>query len=152
MSNAFAAQARGSPPGSLTTCAATRDGNISASPSSTVKFSMSAANAAISSVSMARAARAAGIRAEAFSWLSCRSCKIKARPPALAWKNMSLISAASLGCIDKFDAIRNCTSLDGFTGGAVEQVAGISGASGTRWSGLAGFSPSFLATSTGVPG
>jgi hypothetical protein len=45
---------------------------------------------------------------------------------------MSLISAASVGCIDKFDAIRNCTSLDGFTGVAAEEIAGISGASGTR--------------------
>ena len=84
MSSALAAQASGSPPGSLTTCAAIRAGKIRASPSSSVKFSMSAANAAISSVSMARAARAAGIRAEARSGVSGRLCRIKARSLALA--------------------------------------------------------------------
>ena len=86
MSSARAAQASGSPPGSLTTWAAMRAGNISASPSSSVKFSTSAANAAISRVSMARAARAAGIRAEALNGVSARLCRIKARSLALARK------------------------------------------------------------------
>ena len=75
---------------------------------------MSAANAAISSVSMARLARAAGIRAEARNGVSCRLCRISARSLALARENISLISAASFGCIDRFDAIRNCTSVERF--------------------------------------
>ena len=111
MSSAFIAQASGSPPGSLTTWAAMRDGRISASPSSSVKFSTSSANAAISRIWIARAARAAGIRADAFSGVSFRLCRICARSLALAAKNMSLISAASLGRIDRFDAIRSSASV-----------------------------------------
>ena len=103
MSSALAAQASGSPPGSLTTCAAIRDGRIRASPSSSVKFSTSSANAAISRISIARLARAAGIRAEAFSGVSSRLCRISARSLGVGAKNMSLISAASFGCIDRFD-------------------------------------------------
>ena len=40
------------------------------------------------------------------------------RSLALALKNIPLISAASFGCIDRLDAIRNCASLGGLTGGA----------------------------------
>ena len=79
MSSARAAQASGSPPGSLTTCSAIRAGRIRASPISSAKFSLSSAKAAISSVWTARAARAAGIRAEAFSGVSARLCRISAR-------------------------------------------------------------------------
>ena len=64
---------------------------------------------------------------------------------------VSLISAASFGCIDRLDAIRNCASLSGLTGGA-DRGAGNSSANGARWSGPAGFNPSCLRTSTGVPG
>ena len=132
MPSAFMAQASGSPPGSLTTCAAIRAGRISASPSSSVKFSMSAANAAISSVSMARAARAAGIRAAGFSGASARLCRISARSLAAAAKNMPLISAASFGCIDSADAMRSCASVGGLAGGGGRRLVGMSGASGTR--------------------
>ena len=65
-------------------------------------------------------------------------------------KNMSLISAASFGCIDRFDAIRICASVGGLTVGAAAGSAGISSASGTRRPGLCGFSPSLLRTSGGV--
>ena len=80
---------------------------------------MSAANAAISSVSMrAGGAERRESRAAAFSGVSARLCRISARSLALAPKNMSLISAASFGCIDKFDAIRNCASVGGLAGAA----------------------------------
>ena len=152
MSSALAAQASGSPPGSLTTWAATRDGRIRVSPSSSVKFSISPTQAAISSVSTARAARAAGIRAEARSGVSARLCRIWVRSLALAAKNMSLISAASFGCIDRFDAIRICASVGGLTVGAAAGLAGISSATGTRRPGCCGFSPSRFRTSGGVAG
>ena len=119
MSSARAAQASGSPPGSLTTCSAIRCGRIRASPSSSAKFSVSSANAAISRIWSARAARAAGIRGEAFSGVSARLCRISARSLAPAAKNMSLISAASLGRIARVDAIRNCASVGAFTAGAL---------------------------------
>ena len=113
---------------------------------------MSAAKAAISSVSMARAARGAGIRAEAFKGVSRKLCRIKARSLALARKNMSLISAASFGCIDRFDDDRrNCAALGGSTGGAAEG-GGISRARGAFPSGLERRSPNLFRTSTGVPG
>src|SRR5437660_939919 len=51
------AQASGSPPGSLVTWVAMRAGRISASPSSSAKFSASEANAAISRICSARLAR-----------------------------------------------------------------------------------------------
>ena len=152
MSSARAAQASGSPPGSLTTWAATRDGNIRVSPSSSVKFSMSAANAAISSVSMARAARAAGIRAEARNGVSARLCRIKARSLALARKNMSLISAASFGCIDRFDAIRNCASLGALAGGAASRLRRNLGGERHALVGTGGFQPELFNISAGVPG
>ena len=63
---------------------ATRDGRIRVSPSSSVKFSISPTQAAISSVSTARAARKAGIRAEARSGVSARLCRICVRSLALA--------------------------------------------------------------------
>ena len=96
---------------------------------------MSAAKAAISRVSTARRARGPGMRAAARNGLSCRLSRIKARSLALARENISLISAASFGCIDRFDAIRNCASVGGraggVKGGAKGGEAAISRASGT---------------------
>ena len=79
-------------------------------------------------------------------------CRIDARSPALARENMSVISAASFGCIDRFDAIRNCDSVGSLTGAVAEAGAAIAEASGTRRSGATGLSPSFRRTSAGVPG
>jgi len=79
MSRALAAQAKGSPPGSLTTCAAIRRRQDQGFADFQREISTSAANAAISSVSIARAARAAGIRAEARNGVSVRLCRIKTR-------------------------------------------------------------------------
>ena len=91
--------------------------------------------AAISSVSIARLARAAGIRAEAFSGVSLRLCRISARSLALAEKNMSLISAASFGRIDRLEAIRSSASVGARAAGAMAGAAGIAGATGRIWSG-----------------
>ena len=67
---------------------------------------------------IARLARAAGIRAEAFSGVSLRLCRISARSLALAAKNMSLISAASLGRIARLEAIRSSASVGASRGRA----------------------------------
>jgi hypothetical protein len=65
---------------------------------------------------------------------------------------MSMISAASFGCIDKFDAIRSSASVGILIGGTSDGEKGIPEAGGTRGSEAAGLSPSFLRTSIGVPG
>ena len=66
---------------------------------------------------------------------------------------MSLISAASFGCIDRLEAIRNSASVGALIGGAAgEGGAAISAAAGMRCPDDAGLSPSFFNTSIGVPG
>jgi hypothetical protein len=141
MASALAAQASGSPPASLTTWVETLHGNIRDSLSSSVKFSTSAENAAISSVSMARAARRAGIRGDAFNGVSERLCRIRTRSLGPAPKNIPLISAASVGCIDKVEAIRNCTSRGALIRGAAEGIAGI---------GLAGINSAAISWASGT--
>jgi hypothetical protein len=81
-----------------------------------------------------------------------RLCRISARSLALAVKNMSLISAASLGRIDKFDAIRNCASVGVLTGGASGAGVGIADATGTIWLGEERRNPSLFKISAGVAG
>src|SRR6185437_3753093 len=129
-----------------------RVGRISASPISIAKLSVSWAYAAISRIWIARVARAAGIRAEAFSGVSERLCRISARSLALAAKNMSLISAASFGRIDRLEAIRNCASVGALTGTASRGAVAIAGATGTIWAGCERRSPSLLMISAGVAG
>jgi hypothetical protein len=65
-----------------------------------MKFSGSTANAAISRIWIACAARDAEICREAFSGVSTRLNRIAARSLELAAKNNSLICAASFGSID----------------------------------------------------
>ena len=101
---------------------------------------------------MARLARWAGIVADAFSGVSLKLCRISARSPGLAAKNMSLISAASLGRIARFACIRNCASVGGFAGCWGRGSVGIASASGTRSPGCAGFNPSWIMVLSGVPG
>ena len=83
------------------------------------------------------------MRGEARSGVSERLCRISARSLALAPKNMSLISAASFGCIDRFDCIRNCASVSGLTGAG---LAGCRNFAGERQAlvGSRGFQPEFF--------
>ena len=84
--------------------------------------------------------------------MSARLCRISARSLAPAAKNMSLISAASLGRIARVDAIRNCASVGGFTVGALVGAAAIAAASGKIWPGGERRSPSLSMISAGVAG
>jgi hypothetical protein len=114
---------------------------------------LSSANAAISSVWIARTARAAGIRAEAFNGVSQILCRIKARSLEFAAKNMSLISAASFGRIARLDAIRNCASVGcTFSGGAPAGAVAIAVATGRECPGCGRRSPSLSMISAGVAG
>ena len=97
----------------------------------------------------ARYAREREWAPKVFSGASDRLCRISARSPAAAAKNMALISAASCGCIDKAD-MRNCASVGGLSVGAAGGSTGMPRASGTR--GLGGRNPSFLVMATGVFG
>src|ERR1700710_110776 len=99
---------------------------------------------------MARLARAAGIRAEAFSGVSLILCRISARSLALAAKNMSLISAASFGRIDRLEAIRNCASVGALAAGASDGAEAIAGAAGMAWPGRVRRNPSLFMISNGV--
>src|SRR3954447_1805345 len=101
---------------------------------------------------MARVARGAGIRAEAFSGVSARLCRIVARSPALAAKNMSLISAASFGRIDRLEAIRNCASVGTLAAAAADGAVGIADAVGMIWPGWVRRNPSLFMISIGVAG